>query len=86
MLRAACPGGDVFYGEGGARMLVRVAGPGGDSYYRPDGAPALPDIVKILNLRGDPAALRAVLFDFRRGLTHRRIIWPLPSPLYSERS
>lgn len=82
MLRAACPGGDVFYGEGGARMLVRVSGPGGDSYYRPEGAPALPDIVKLLNLRGDPAALRSVLFDFRRGSNHRRIIWPIPSPLY----
>jgi len=82
MLRAACPGGDVFYGADDARMLVRVAGPGGDTYYRPEGAPALPDIIKILNLSGNASALRAVLFDFSRGLNHRRIIWPIPAPLY----
>ncbi|MCX5786427.1 MAG: hypothetical protein NTX59_12135 [Elusimicrobia bacterium] len=82
MLRAACPGGDVFYGADGARMLVRVAEPGGDSYYRPAGAPALPDIVKILQLTGNPTVWRAVLFDFKRGLTHTRIIWPIPSLLY----
>ena len=82
LLRAACPGGDVFYGEDAARILVRVAGPGGDNYYRARGAAQLPDILKILKLTGTPAVWRAILFDHKRGRTNRRIIWPLPSPLY----
>lgn len=82
ILRAACPGGDVFYGGDNTRVLVRVAGPGGDSYYRPRDAAQLPDIMKILKLTGSPAVWRAVLFDHKRGRANRRIIWPVPSPLY----
>jgi len=82
LLRAACPGGDVFYGVENTRVLVRVAGPGGDSYYRARYAAQLPDILNILKLKGTPAAWRAILFDHKRGRTNRRIIWPVPSPLY----
>ena len=85
LLRAACPGGDVFYGEGApasSRALVRVAAPGGGVYYRSRSAPELPDIVRVLKLDGDARAWRAILFDYRRGLTLRRVIWPIPSPLY----
>jgi hypothetical protein len=63
-------------------MLVRVAESWGASYYRPQSAPELPDIVGILNLPGDAPAWRAILFDYSRGKTDRRVIWPIPSPLY----